>query len=91
MIRLPSRISPGGSISRMIESALTDLPLPDSPTSPRVWPVSSSKSTPSTARIGRSPRMEPRPQVLDPQELSHARLAVPVAGELIQPGPGCEP
>ena len=35
----------------MIESAVTDLPLPDSPTTPSVPPASSSRSTPSTARI----------------------------------------
>src|SRR5262245_11631034 len=43
---------PGGSTRRMIESALTDLPLPDSPTMPSVRPPPSVKSTPSTARIG---------------------------------------
>ena len=47
----PRGSRPGGSIRRMIESAVTDLPLPDSPTTPSVWPASSSKSTPSTARI----------------------------------------
>ena len=35
----------------MIESAVTDLPEPDSPTTPSVAPGRSSRSTPSTARI----------------------------------------
>ena len=39
----------------MIASAVTDLPLPDSPTSPTVWPGSTSKLTPSTAVNGRVP------------------------------------
>jgi hypothetical protein len=34
----------------MIESAVTDLPQPDSPTIPSVWPFSTAKLTPSTAR-----------------------------------------
>ena len=38
----------------MIESAVTLLPQPDSPTSPTVWPSSMSKVTPSTARTSPS-------------------------------------
>ena len=39
----------------MIESAVTDLPEPDSPTSARVSPRLMSNETRSTARISRSP------------------------------------
>src|SRR6185437_2310615 len=35
---------------RMIDSAVTDLPQPDSPTIPSVLPLSTVRSTPSTAR-----------------------------------------
>ena len=55
-ILLSSAMWPGSSTRRIIESAVTDLPLPDSPTTPSVRPASISKSTPSTARIG--PRSE---------------------------------
>src|SRR5690349_761205 len=44
----------------MIASDVTDLPQPDSPTRPTVWPGSTLKLTPSTARTGFSPR---RPNV----------------------------
>jgi len=37
-------------MSRMSESAVTDLPQPDSPTMPSVSPAASSNDTPSTAR-----------------------------------------
>ena len=40
---------PGGCTRRMIDSAVTDLPLPDSPTSPSVSPAPISKLTSSTA------------------------------------------
>ena len=44
-------ILPGGSgISRRIDSAVTDLPQPDSPTMPSVSPASMWNDTPSTAR-----------------------------------------
>src|ERR1043166_1465869 len=46
----PPTISPGGPTSRINESAVIDLPHPDSPTSPRRSPSSSGKRTPSTAR-----------------------------------------
>src|SRR6266536_4939189 len=46
----PLTILPGGcGISRMSDSAVTDLPQPDSPTMPRVSPAASSNDTPSTA------------------------------------------
>jgi len=40
----------------MTESAVTDLPQPDSPTMPSVFPRSTPKLTPSTART--SPRRD---------------------------------
>jgi len=39
-----------GGIRRRMESAVTDLPQPDSPTMPRVSPRATSNDTPSTAR-----------------------------------------
>ena len=44
------RASRGGK-SRMIESAVTLLPQPDSPTMPSVSPGNTSNETPSTARV----------------------------------------
>jgi hypothetical protein len=49
-ISLPGSIRPGGRTRRRRESAVTDLPHPDSPTSPTVSPDPISKLTPSTAR-----------------------------------------
>src|SRR5690606_41951821 len=47
----PPTIRPGGSgTSRITERAVTLLPQPDSPTTPTVWPRSTSIETPSTAR-----------------------------------------
>ena len=47
----PATIFAGGfGIRPMIESAVTDLPQPDSPTIPSVLPCSTAKLTPSTAR-----------------------------------------
>src|SRR6266850_1957806 len=47
----PATMRPAGAAtSRMIESALTDLPQPDSPTSATVSPSATSHDTPSTAR-----------------------------------------
>ena len=46
---LPSTRAPTGS-NRSSESAIVDLPDPDSPATPSVWPASRSKSTPRTAR-----------------------------------------
>src|SRR5712691_2468373 len=48
----PPAIRPGGCTSRMIDKAVTDLPLPDSPTSPSVSPAPISKLTSSTAATG---------------------------------------
>src|SRR4029077_18295085 len=47
---LPAAISPGCSISRMMLSAVTLFPHPDSPTRPMIWPGSIENETPSTAR-----------------------------------------
>jgi hypothetical protein len=47
----PSTTSPGGDrIKRVIDSPVTVLPLPDSPTRQTVSPRATSKLTPSTAR-----------------------------------------
>src|SRR5579859_500887 len=46
----PDTIFPGSGTRRRIDRAVIDLPLPDSPTMPRVSPGYRSKVTPSTAR-----------------------------------------
>src|SRR5438477_6962468 len=46
----PDAISPGCSIRRMMLSAVTLFPHPDSPTRPMIWPGWIAKETPSTAR-----------------------------------------
>src|SRR5438132_3907909 len=46
---LPPTMRPGGCTRRMIDNAVTDFPLPDSPTSPSVSPLRISKLTSSTA------------------------------------------
>src|SRR5262252_492228 len=51
----PPTMRPGGETSRMIESAVTDLPQPDSPTRLNVSPRSSVNETSSTERA--SPRL----------------------------------
>ena len=45
----PATIRPGGSIRPRIESPVTLLPEPDSPTSPTTSPAATSNDTPSTA------------------------------------------
>ena len=71
---LPATIRPGGiwiSFSTVI--AVTVLPQPDSPTTPRVSPRSMVRSTPSTARTMPSSVSEMRLQPADfEQPLSHA-------------------
>ena len=47
----PASIQPGGRIKPMTASAVTLFPQPDSPTTPKVFPGSTPKLTPSTARI----------------------------------------
>src|SRR5690606_29239031 len=49
-VALPSTLLPRAGSSPMIARDVTDLPQPDSPTSPTVWPAATSKLTPSTAR-----------------------------------------
>src|SRR4051812_32248071 len=49
---LPPAMRPGRCTSRMIENAVTDLPLPDSPTRHRVSPASTWKLTSFTAGAG---------------------------------------
>src|SRR5580698_3353897 len=50
LMALPVSMRPGGRMSRRIERAVTDLPLPDSPTMPSVSPGSTWNERPSTAR-----------------------------------------
>src|SRR3954452_18509290 len=49
----PDSIRPGRSTSRMIENAVSDLPLPDSPTRPSVSPGAIEKLTSMTAGVNR--------------------------------------
>ena len=49
----PPATRPGGCSRPMIEKAVTDLPLPDSPTSPSVSPLRISNDTSLTATTGR--------------------------------------
>jgi hypothetical protein len=50
VISLPDSMRPGGRIRRKSESAVTDLPQPDSPTRPTVSPGAIAKLMPSTER-----------------------------------------
>ena len=59
---------PGGCTSRMIDSAVTDLPLPDSPTRPSVSPARISKLTSSTAGTGPVGGIEDGRQVFDGEQ-----------------------
>ncbi|KAG1433788.1 hypothetical protein G6F57_021920 [Rhizopus arrhizus] len=56
---MPSNTSSPRSwvISCITSRAVVDLPQPDSPTTPRVSPFFTSKSTPSTARTALPPRL----------------------------------
>ena len=59
----------------MIESAVTDLPLPDSPTSPSVSPARISKLTSSTAGTGPDGRSKTVVRSLDAQQrIGHHRM-----------------
>ena len=51
----PEVVVPGGS-RRSTAAAMVDLPQPDSPASPRVWPGSRVRSTPRTA--GTAPALD---------------------------------
>ena len=66
---------PGGCTSRMIDSAVTDLPLPDSPTRPSVSPARISKLTSSTAGDRRRTASVERPSSDARRESSDARRA----------------
>ena len=56
----PPSMRPGGiGIKRMIESALTDLPEPDSPTMPSVEPLSTEYESPFTAPTKPSSVLKP--------------------------------
>ena len=69
MRRPPSRISPaatrpGGSSRPMMAAPVSDLPAPDSPTTPRTSPASIEKDTSSSARSAAA-RGELHAQVAD--------------------------
>ena len=51
--RVPRQSDPGAAAAATTENAVTDLPLPDSPTSPSVSPLRISNDTSSTATTGR--------------------------------------
>src|ERR1700730_708533 len=70
---LPAAISPGCSISRMMLSAVTLLPHPDSPTRPMIWPGWIAKEIPSTARANPA---RVRNWVVRPSTRSSAELGV---------------
>ena len=59
-ITSPSSTTPGGATRRMIESEVTLLPQPDSPTRPRISPRRTAKSTPVTALTVPSGQVERR-------------------------------
>src|ERR1700694_2396955 len=80
---LPAAISPGCSISRMMLSAVTLLPHPDSPTRPMIWPGWIAKEMPSTARANPA---RVRNWVVRPSTRGGAELRV--ANTRIQKGVG---
>src|SRR6187399_2573800 len=55
----PLAMRPGLSISRMIDNAVSDLPLPDSPTRHSVSPAATPKLTSITAGTNRPPNSKP--------------------------------
>jgi hypothetical protein len=67
-MREPDSMRPGGSTRRSSDSAVTDLPQPDSPTIPTVSPARMSNETPSTARAKGAAEMEIRAQVVHAQQ-----------------------
>src|SRR2546421_5154003 len=81
----PAAISPGCSINRMMLSAVTLLPHPDSPTRPMIWPGWIVKDTPSTARA--SP-LRVRKCVVRPSMRSKGEGNLGVADTRIQEGIG---
>src|SRR5215831_11603321 len=89
----PPAMRPGGSIRPITESPVTDLPAPDSPTTPSTSPLAMSKETPSIARS--VPRREANStwrlrtertvsvmDELDSPELWIERVAQPVAEQV---------
>ena len=64
---MPPSISPASGSRRMIDSAVIDLPQPDSPTKAKVSPDAMSKEILSTARTGIAP---PRISVVSPVTFS---------------------
>src|SRR6202171_142959 len=86
---LPAAISPGCSISRMMLSAVTLLPHPDSPTRPMIWPGWIAKEMPSTARASpaRVRNWVVRPSTRSSGEPPPDTLAFPRRGSLISPPP----
>src|SRR2546421_4993863 len=81
----PAAISPGCSTSRMMLSAVTLLPHPDSPTRPMIWPGRMANETPSTARA--SP-LRVRKCVVSASTLSRGEGDLGVADTRIQEGIG---
>src|SRR6187397_1389367 len=69
---LPFAIRPGGATSRMMDIAVTDLPLPDSPTRPSVSPRAMWKLMLSTAMASAAaaPRRPRRNTVVRPETCS---------------------
>ncbi len=61
--RAPRWFPPGVAVSSRISCSVVDLPDPDSPTIPNVWPRWSSKLTPSTARTSPMCRRNTTPLV----------------------------
>src|SRR5271166_4274171 len=73
---LPDRIFAPGAISRTMESAVTVLPEPDSPTRPRVFPRANDREAPSTARTSRpaGPKPTDKPSIWRRSSVSTKRL-----------------
>ena len=68
----PPVIRPGGGTSPRIDNAVTDLPLPDSPTRASVSPARIMKLTPRTAAASWSPRLK---TVVSPSTCSRIGLS----------------
>src|SRR5262249_7186498 len=83
----PPPIRPGGSIRPMIAVPVSDLPAPDSPTTPSTSPGMMSKETPSTAtkvprRVGNSTRKLRTLRRAWSSQLRIERLAHPIAEQI---------
>ena len=72
---------PGGCSSRRMENAVTDLPLPDSPTSPSVSPAAIWKLTWSTAVTVRAGPVEDDGQILDVEQRSRHHIGALILAE----------